>query len=248
MMNDDIGNILNSWRYSDFDVNVRIIPGADGRPKLQMRLDLGLLQMEIDGRPDGRRPKSFDTYLEFYENKVKEHQTQDDESRPFLLSAVDCYRLQQEAIQFYHRYVALMKLKDYPRVVRDTMRNIQTLRFVEKYSDNDEIIWQFLQHYPYISMMKVRASASIALNEGDYDQALVMIQEAIEDIEKFRQVHADNREDDPESEFLKYWYDEIEEQKPLSEREKLQKDLDSAIENEDYELAAILRDRIAELA
>ena len=34
----------------------RKIVGEDGKEKLQVRLDLGLLQMELNGRPDGERP------------------------------------------------------------------------------------------------------------------------------------------------------------------------------------------------
>jgi len=56
-MADDSGPILRKWPYSDIDMNVRLIQGEDGRQKLQLRLDLGLMQMELDGRPDGRRPQ-----------------------------------------------------------------------------------------------------------------------------------------------------------------------------------------------
>ena len=52
----DIGHILKGWEYEAGTINVRRITGNDGQPKLQMRLDLGLLQMEMDGRPDGERP------------------------------------------------------------------------------------------------------------------------------------------------------------------------------------------------
>src|SRR6185436_1439734 len=52
----DISHILKGWEYEAGTINVRRITGNDGQPKLQMRLDLGLLQMEMDGRPDGVRP------------------------------------------------------------------------------------------------------------------------------------------------------------------------------------------------
>ena len=55
-MDYDIGPILSKWKHKPGEVAVRCIAGRDGRPKIQMRLDLGLLQMEQDGRPDGRRP------------------------------------------------------------------------------------------------------------------------------------------------------------------------------------------------
>ena len=52
----DIVPLLKGWDYEPGTINVRKISGIDGAPKLQMRLDLGLLQMEMTGRPDGVRP------------------------------------------------------------------------------------------------------------------------------------------------------------------------------------------------
>ena len=36
-----------------------------------MRIDLGLLQMELDGRPDGQRPHGFESLLDYYEARRK---------------------------------------------------------------------------------------------------------------------------------------------------------------------------------
>jgi hypothetical protein len=52
----DITPILAGWDFDPEDAQVRIVPGDDGHDKLQMRLDLGVLQMELGGRPDGRCP------------------------------------------------------------------------------------------------------------------------------------------------------------------------------------------------
>ena len=51
----DITPVLKGWDYEAGTINVRKVSGLDGSPKLQMRLDLGLLQMEMSGRPDGPR-------------------------------------------------------------------------------------------------------------------------------------------------------------------------------------------------
>src|SRR5262245_37546884 len=62
----DIGPLLKGWDYEPGTINVRKINGADGSPKLQMRLDLGLLQMELTGRPDGAKPHGHDSLLEYF--------------------------------------------------------------------------------------------------------------------------------------------------------------------------------------
>ncbi len=242
--NDDISHILKSWSFNEHDVTVRLISGDDGRQKLQMRVDLGILQMELDGRPDGKRPRNKESYLVYFEEKAALR----DDSSTFALSPMDCFKLQQEAIQYYHRYLALMKLKDYFRVSRDTLRNLRVFDFVEKYADNDEIIWQFIQHRPYVIMMNTRANASIELEKSRYDQAIGLIQHAISRIEDYYEKWQDRfGHDSPELEFLIYWMDEIEEQKPLSEEEQLLEELDKAVRDENYEKAAEIRDRLADL-
>lgn len=244
-MSDDIGHILNEWKYSEYDLNVRIISGKDGRNKLQMRLDLGILQMEMDGRPDGRRPRNHETYLDYFQKKAQLNQHLKGISNDFILTPMDCFKLQQEAIQFYHRYLALMKLKDYPRVIRDTQRNLQVFDFVERYSDNDEVIWQFQQHRPYVILMNTRAKASIELGRDDYEKALHIINDSIERIKEFNRNYVNRLGPDyPELEFLTYWVNEIKDQKPLTTVEKLNNELNLAIEKEEYEKAAKIRDQI----
>src|SRR5438046_6188809 len=69
----DIVPMLKGWDYEPGTINVRKISGLDGKPKIQMRLDLGLLQMELTGRPDGNKPHGHDSLLEYYEEMILEH-------------------------------------------------------------------------------------------------------------------------------------------------------------------------------
>lgn len=242
--NDDISHILKSWPHNEHDVNVRLIHAEDGRQVVQMRIDLGVLQMELDGRPDGKRPRNKESFLDFFEEKVQQRK----DPASFVLSPMDCFKLQQEAIQFYHRYLALIKLKDYSRVARDTTRNLRVFDLVEKYADNDEIVWQFIQHRPYVIMMNTRAIASMELDQSRFDDAINLIQQGISNIEAFTAQWQERfGHESPELEFLNYWMDEIAEKKPLSEEEQLSRELDKAVQEENYERAAELRDRLSEL-
>src|SRR3954449_3782421 len=69
----DIAPVLNGWDYEAGAINVRKITGLDGREKLQMRLDLGLLQMELTGRPDGHRPHGRESYLAYFEEQLSDY-------------------------------------------------------------------------------------------------------------------------------------------------------------------------------
>ena len=62
---ENIDRILRDWPYDPEGISVRKKKGDDGRDVLQMRLDLGLLQLEATGRPDGTRPQGADTYFDY---------------------------------------------------------------------------------------------------------------------------------------------------------------------------------------
>jgi hypothetical protein len=53
----DQNTFLKDWPHENGNIKVRKITGVDGREKLQLRVDLGVLQMEMSGRP-GRRRKA----------------------------------------------------------------------------------------------------------------------------------------------------------------------------------------------
>src|SRR5208282_2346725 len=65
-MSFDISALLDQWDYQPGQVLVRKFPGKDGQEKIQLRVDLGLLQMNAKGRPDGKRPFGRESLLEYY--------------------------------------------------------------------------------------------------------------------------------------------------------------------------------------
>ncbi len=69
-MKRDLTELLDEWPYEPGQIAVRVIEGIDGQPRIQVRLDLGILQMNTDGRPDGKRPHGFDSLLDYFESKI----------------------------------------------------------------------------------------------------------------------------------------------------------------------------------
>ena len=57
---------------TDVTINRTSIQGNDAEPRIQVRLDLGILQMCVDGRPDGHRPNGFDSLLEYHDSRLDE--------------------------------------------------------------------------------------------------------------------------------------------------------------------------------
>src|SRR5580700_4870357 len=91
----DITPVLKGWDYEPGTINVRKVTGLDGLPKLQMRLDLGLLQMEITGRPDGARPHGFESLLDFYDEQIAEYKRERGSDEGFHLTSAQCQSLRE---------------------------------------------------------------------------------------------------------------------------------------------------------
>src|SRR5688500_7647829 len=181
----DIGPILRGWDYESGTINVRKIIGLDGQPKLQMRLDLGLLQMEMSGRPDGVRPHGCESLLEYFESQLKEHRTRNGTELGFHLTSAQCQSLREEAVMYYHRYLSLFVLEEFPGVVRDTARNLRVLDWCGKFAVNEQDRLVLERYRPYITMMHVRARASLLFKEKRYTDAMDAVKEGLGKIKDF---------------------------------------------------------------
>lgn len=242
----DLTRILNDWPYEPGQINVRLIEGDDGRPKIQMRLDLGILQMEVSGRPDGQRPYGMESLLEYYESEADERTDEEGEVEGFTLSEEDCRLLREEAVQFYHRYISLMVLGEYDAVVRDTARNLRLLDFCREFAESEDDQTILEQFRPYITMMRTRALASQLVNDGEPRAALLVLDQGLETIRKLYEEAGQKDDFDSASEvqLLRGMRDELALKLPPSAKAELQERLRKAIEEENYRLAAILRDEL----
>lgn len=244
----DITGILRDWPYEPGQINVRLIEGDDGEPKIQMRLDLGLLQMETSGRPDGQRPQGYESLLEYYEAALDEHVTQaeGEDADPFVLAGDDCRQLREEAVQYYHRYISLLVLGDFQGVVRDTTRNLRVLDFCRDHAEAEEDRDILEQFRPYISMMRARAIASQAIADNEPNAAVFAIDEGLEAVKKIYSEGGDAEAFEAANEvlLLRGMRDELVKKLPASQKTELRRRLQEAIEHENYELAAILRDEL----
>jgi hypothetical protein len=242
----DISPVLKGWDYEPGTINVRKISGLDGSPKLQMRVDLGVLQMEMSGRPDGARPHGCESLLDYYETELNEHRIRHGTDLGFHLTADQCQALREEAVMYYQRYLGLFVLEDFVAVMRDTARNLEVLDFCGKFA-NDEHDRLILEQYrPYIIMMNCRAEASIHHNNKDFKPALTVVEKGIESIRdffsRFGQDEAFTKSN--EVRVLKKFAREIRRKIPMDPLTRLQHQLDKAIKTERYEEAAKLRDQI----
>ncbi len=245
----DISGILNSWPFQPGEVNVRRITGDDGRDKIQLRLDLGILQMEVTGRPDGLQPHGFESLLDYFRDELGKHRRITGSSAGFELDSGDCENLRSESIMYYHRYLAMFVLGDYESVVDDTRRNLELFDFCLAYAEEDQDRFYLEQYRPYVQMMHTRARARLAMDRNRTSEALRIVRDGIEDIRETCEEFEQGEEAAvTELAVLKALAKEIEARVELDPVERLRKQLRKAIEEERYEDAATLRDELDRVA
>ena len=290
-MNPDLTELLQGWHYEPGKINVRLIETSDGVSYIQVRLDLGILQMCLDGRPDGQRPEGFESVLDLYESWIEEterggpapDQREPGESAepgkpdpietgdaplqpprpprpprpqpsnregpsdgPLRLTREQCAALRDEAIQYYHRYLALLALEDYERVVRDTTRNLRVLDMLEHYAEHDEDRQSVAHTRAHVTMMRARALASLAMRDNEPKAAVHAIDEGMEALRRhFESIgHEELFEQSSEVQVLQGMKQALMPKLPVSQKAELRKRLDEAVVQENYRLAAILRDEL----
>jgi hypothetical protein len=248
----DISPILDGWEHDPDHFAVRIIPGKDGRDKIQVRLDLGILQMEIDGRPDGHRPEGFESWFEVFRNRQKAHDAAHPDGASFQLSPDDCQLLLREGVQYYHRYLSFWHLERYELCARDTSRNLKLFAFVREFAAKDQDRLVFDQYRPYVTMMHTKAVATPLVELREYEAAIKVIDAGIAGIRKFLEEYdqLDRADRCGELTHLERWREQITSHKPAlpppppDPVDQLKIDLQQAIAEERFEEAARLRDEL----
>jgi hypothetical protein len=243
-LNHDLTDLLAQWDYDPNTVTARFVDGADGRVRIQLRMDLGVFQMEPDDRPDGQRPHGFPTALDYYRTLART-------TRPgrLTLDGEACAELQLESVQFYYRYLARMQLKDYAGVMADTGHNLAIFDLVAEHAEEEDLVWDFLQFKPYVIMMHTRALAMSRAAREDYLGAAEATRQGIAQIETFwrDREEEDLARDNLELDTLRELLEGFEQNRPRTEVDDLRDELSAAIRNENFEKAAVLRDRLREI-
>jgi hypothetical protein len=241
-----LNTILSDWPHENRAIKVRKILGLDGRQKLQLRIDLGVLQMELTGRPDGVRPHGCESLLTYHQLRAARTAARGER---YALTPEQCAELQHEGIQYYHRYLSLFQIDDFHGVARDTQRNLDLFDFVDAHTERDELSWTLQQFRPYVLMMNTRANASIFLGQGRFPEAIMAIKRGRDAIvEFFQKSHLPElAAKSSEIHFLDDWLQEVSAKRPRTKLEIMEREMETAVANEFYERAAEIRDTINKL-
>jgi hypothetical protein len=235
---ENIDRILRDWPFDPQGISVRKVKGDDGRALLQMRLDLGLLQLETAGRPDGQKPQGADTYFDFLVGRAV--QAGDE----YQMSEDECEEADREFVQYYHRRICWLALREFHNAVADADHTLGMMDFCRDHSPDEQWTLSHEQYRPFVLFHRTQAAALSALGDRGAEAA---VEEINRGLDRMRQVFADYEADEE--------FDEDELVQRLTElRESLrqhfrvgrtlQEQLADAVAAEKYELAAEIRDEM----
>lgn len=236
----DIDTVLKGWDFRPGEVIARLVKTRNGREVIQMRVDMGLLQLETDHRPDGTRPHGAETYYDYLVGEVIR------EGGSFRLTKEQCGEVDREFIQFYHRRLCWLSLREYRKAARDADHSLAFMDFVREHSADDEWTLSHEQYRPFVLFHRVQASALAELEEHGPEAAIAEINQGLG---RFRELFerydaAEQYADDELVRRLEEMRESV--RKRYEVGATLTEQLAEAVRAENYELAAQLRDRIRE--
>lgn len=242
----DLDSALGDWRYEPERISVRKIVSADGAVRIQMRVELGILQMQAEGRPDGAQPHGWPTLLTYHRKRLVRHQQRNGTPLGFGLTRQECYDLRLEASLFYRRYIALFVLEEYASVADDTSHSLGIFDLCNEHALQGDDRMALEEFRPYVLMMDARARAYQAMEEHEAASALAHVNRGIMAItahfEQFDQLDA--VESSEEIRLLNKLTQELKAQAPKDASVVTRNALRMAIEQERFEEAARLRDAL----
>lgn len=233
-----LDDILQSWPYEFGEASARVVSASDGREVLQLRVDLGVLQLEISGRPDGWRPGDCDTYYDYLVAMAFQ------EGPDFALDDARCAEIDREFVQFFHRRICWLAVRRFTEAVADADHTLALMDFSTAHADDKDWAEMHEQYRPFVLFHRAQAAALAELEEDRAETAVAAIEDGIERIRVvFEDYDAEDEFDDDElvmklREMKLAIADHFELKPSLAEQ------LAQAVAAEKYELAAQLRDKM----
>jgi hypothetical protein len=233
----DIDAALRGWDYKPGMVQARLVDAGDGRQVIHLRVDLGILQIDTPDRPDGTRPHGHATFFDYLKHLAQ--------SRPeFVLSEEQCQEADREFVQYYHRRLAWLALRDFTRAVADADHTLEFMDFVREHSPGEEYTQAHEQYRGFVLFHRIQAASALASERNDPEAAIDAIRTGLERMhEFFASFEAEDRmEEDGMVQRLRQLEQALRQKHGIETT--LREQLAEAVANEDYEAAARLRDAL----
>lgn len=240
-MKQDIDSILETWKYQPGVAQARLVQARDGRQVIQLRIDLGVLQLETGGRPDGATPHGHATYHDYLKEQARlARKTQS----TFSLSEEQCQEADREFLQYYHRRMCWLALRQYERAIKDADHTLAFMDFIKRHSPNEEYLHAHEQYRGFVLFQRTQAAAALQVEGNAPEQAIREVHTGLDRLRDFFAYYEREEEMDEDQmvQHLRHVESTLREQFHIDAT--LEEQLQQAIAEEDYERAARLRDKL----
>jgi uncharacterized protein YodC (DUF2158 family) len=162
-----------------------------------------------------------------------------------VLTEEQCYEIDREFLQFYHRRICSLALREFGRAVADADHTLALMDFVAAHSPDEEWAASHERYRPFVYFHRTQAAALGALERGGPEVAVEEVQSGLEQLHQFF-IEAEVEEQFEEDELVQQLRDMKESlRKEYKVGKTLGEQLAEAVAAEEYERAARLRDEIA---
>jgi UvrB/uvrC motif len=238
-VNRDIDNALEGWDFQAGVVQARVVNGSDNRQLIQMRIDLGVLQMETQDRPDGKRPHGFPSYSDYLRHEAR---TAEKQGKTFVLEEEHCQEADREFVQYYHRRISWLALRNYAKAIADADHTLAFMDFIKQHSPSEDYTQAHEQYRGFVTFQRTQGAAALALEQKNPEAAIDEVRDGLVKLRSFFAAFdaEEQMEEDGMVQHLRKIESSLRQQHGIDTT--LQEQLDKAVANEDYEEAARLRD------
>jgi len=243
----DLDDLTLGWDCPPGELRARTVVGREGEELIQLRVDLGVMQMFPAGRPDGQRYRGLPSVCEYIEHELRIDAE--------CVGSEDWSELERELLQTNYRRLAFSALTEEALdaddgraagFLRHALADIDAcLQGLELMREHDVTPQDYTSLRPTLVFDRGRLSTQLAIVEGHYEEAIERAEAGTARLETLlREIGVDDEqlEQDPGLRYLRGLSVELRREYGIAQT--LREQLEEALEDEDYEAAAELRDEL----
>ncbi len=244
----DLDELTQGWDCPAGELRARLVVGRDGQEVIQVRLDLGVMQMYLDSRPDGQRYHGLPSAREYIEHELRVGGD--------TLIPADWQELQRELQQTNYRRLAYCTLAEDALDANDAGATRVFIRGALADIESCHACMQLLVQAgadhggsnslkPTLVFDKARLLSQLRVVEGQFEAAIEQAEAgalALEELLGELGYDEELREEDPGVGYLRDLSRQLRMEYGVTQT--LRERLEDALDREDFEAAARLRDAI----
>jgi hypothetical protein len=244
----DLDELTLDWECPPGELRARAVIGRDGSELLQLRIDLGVMQMVYAGRPDGTTYHGLPNARDYIEHELR--------LGGQALVPADWQELKRELMQLNYRRMAFATLAEdaltasdrtnAERYIAGALGDIHAcLEHTDLLARHTSIQLESDVMQPTLVFDQARLLSQLSVVIGQYEQAIEQAEagaDALDTLLAELGYDEDQREEDPGVEYLRDLGHQLRIEYGISQT--LHEKLQQAIEDEDFEAAAELRDQM----